>query len=406
MSDDLRNISGSFPDPDLFFRKMAATMSLTAETVKAHLATIMAPDSDQPITAFAELDGIAITPDAAGNDSGERQQVQFSMIVDPALGPRLESIRQLAEQSVAALPGVSKATAILTAPKKSAQPQQPPVGQRPANPGGEIITLPGVKHIIAVASGKGGVGKSTVAANLAASWAELGWAVGLMDADIYGPSVPTMMGQHGKPELTSDKRIRPVMANGLKTMSIGYLTEPEKALVWRGPMVQGALMQMLRDVDWGELDVLVIDMPPGTGDAQLTLAQKLKLTGAIVVSTPQDLALIDARRGIAMFERVAVPVLGIIENMSVFTCPHCGEDSHIFGHGGAVEEAKQRGIPLLGQIPLTMSLREQADAGQPLVGQNNADPAAKAFLDIAVGIRDSLTEHGTNVPKAPTITWL
>jgi len=385
---------------------MAATMSLTAETVKAHLATIMAPDSDQPITAFAELDGIAITPDAAGNDSGERQQVQFSMIVDPALGPRLESIRQLAEQSVAALPGVSKATAILTAPKKSAQPQQPPVGQRPANPGGEIITLPGVKHIIAVASGKGGVGKSTVAANLAASWAELGWSVGLMDADIYGPSVPTMMGQHGKPELTSDKRIRPVMANGLKTMSIGYLTEPEKALVWRGPMVQGALMQMLRDVDWGELDVLVIDMPPGTGDAQLTLAQKLKLTGAIVVSTPQDLALIDARRGIAMFERVAVPVLGIIENMSVFTCPHCGEDSHIFGHGGAVEEAKQRGIPLLGQIPLTMSLREQADAGQPLVGQNNADPAAKAFLDIAVGIRDSLTEHGTNVPKAPTITWL
>ncbi|MAJ63538.1 MAG: sodium:proton antiporter [Alphaproteobacteria bacterium] len=381
-------------------------MSLTAETVKAHLATIMAPDSDQPITAFAELDGIAITPDAAGNDSGERQQVQFSMIVDPALGPRLESIRQLAEQSVAALPGVSKATAILTAPKKSAQPQQPPVGQRPANPGGEIITLPGVKHIIAVASGKGGVGKSTVAANLAASWAELGWSVGLMDADIYGPSVPTMMGQHGKPELTSDKRIRPVMANGLKTMSIGYLTEPEKALVWRGPMVQGALMQMLRDVDWGELDVLVIDMPPGTGDAQLTLAQKLKLTGAIVVSTPQDLALIDARRGIAMFERVAVPVLGIIENMSVFTCPHCGEDSHIFGHGGAVEEAKQRGIPLLGQIPLTMSLREQADAGQPLVGQNNADPAAKAFLDIAVGIRDSLTEHGTNVPKAPTITWL
>ena len=406
MSDDLRNISGSFPDPDLFFRKMAATMSLTAETVKAHLATIMAPDSDQPITAFAELDGIAITPDAAGNDSGERQQVQFSMIVDPALGPRLESIRQLAEQSVAALPGVSKATAILTAPKKSAQPQQPPVGQRPANPGGEIITLPGVKHIIAVASGKGGVGKSTVAANLAASWAELGWSVGLMDADIYGPSVPTMMGQHGKPELTSDKRIRPVMANGLKTISIGYLTEPEKALVWRGPMVQGALMQMLRDVDWGELDVLVIDMPPGTGDAQLTLAQKLKLTGAIVVSTPQDLALIDARRGIAMFERVAVPVLGIIENMSVFTCPHCGEDSHIFGHGGAVEEAKQRGIPLLGQIPLTMSLREQADAGQPLVGQNNADPAAKAFLDIAVGIRDSLTEHGTNVPKAPTITWL
>tara|TARA_B100001123_G_scaffold239740_1_gene268251 strand:+ start:432 stop:1652 length:1221 start_codon:yes stop_codon:yes gene_type:complete len=406
MSDDLRNISGSFPDPDLFFRKMAATMSLTAETVKAHLATIMAPDSDQPITAFAELDGIAITPDAAGNDSGERQQVQFSMIVDPALGPRLESIRQLAEQSVAAMPGVSKATAILTAPKKSAQPQQPPVGQRPANRGGEIITLPGVKHIIAVASGKGGVGKSTVAANLAASWAKLGWSVGLMDADIYGPSVPTMMGQHGKPELTSDKRIRPVMANGLKTMSIGYLTEPEKALVWRGPMVQGALMQMLRDVDWGELDVLVIDMPPGTGDAQLTLAQKLKLTGAIVVSTPQDLALIDARRGIAMFERVAVPVLGIIENMSVFTCPHCGEDSHIFGHGGAVEEAKQRGIPLLGQIPLTMSLREQADAGQPLVGQNNADPAAKAFLDIAVGIRDSLTEHGTSAPKAPTITWL
>lgn len=406
MSDDLRNISGSFPDPDLFFRKMAATMSLTAETVKAHLATIMAPDSDQPITAFAELDGIAITPDAAGNDSGERQQVQFSMIVDPALGPRLESIRQLAEQSVAALPGVSKATAILTAPKKSAQPQQPPVGQRPANRGGEIITLPGVKHIIAVASGKGGVGKSTVAANLAASWAELGWSVGLMDADIYGPSVPTMMGQHGKPELTSDKRIRPVMANGLKTMSIGYLTEPEKALVWRGPMVQGALMQMLRDVDWGELDVLVIDMPPGTGDAQLTLAQKLKLTGAIVVSTPQDLALIDARRGIAMFERVAVPVLGIIENMSAFTCPHCGEDSHIFGHGGAVEEAKQRGIPLLGQIPLTMSLREQADAGQPLVGQNNADPAAKAFLDIAVGIRNSLTEHGASAPKTPTITWL
>jgi len=189
-------------------------------------------------------------------------------------------------------------------------------------------------------------------------------------------------------------------------MSIGYLTDPDKALVWRGPMVQGALMQMLRDVDWGTLDILVIDMPPGTGDAQLTLAQKLKLTGAIIVSTPQDLALIDARRGIAMFERVAVPVLGSIENMSVFTCPHCGGDSHIFGHGGAAAEAAKRKLPLLGQIPLTMALREQADAGRPLVGQANDDPAAAAFLEIAGSIRMRLETTASTARKAPEISWL
>ena len=224
-------------------------------------------------------------------------------------------------------------------------------------------SLSEVSHIIAVASGKGGVGKSTTTVNLAFALTQLGYKVGILDADIYGPSLPTMMGLSNKPDVTADKKLVPAMAHGIACMSIGLLIPADAPMVWRGPMVQGALMQLLKDVSWGKLDVLLIDMPPGTGDVQLSLAQQASLSGAVIVSTPQDIALIDARKGLAMFDKVAVPILGIIENMSVFSCPKCGHESHIFSHGGAMETAIQLGVAFLGEIPLTLEIRKCADSG-------------------------------------------
>jgi ATP-binding protein involved in chromosome partitioning len=220
--------------------------------------------------------------------------------------------------------------------------------------------LPDVTHIIAVASGKGGVGKSTVATNLALAFAAEGHGTGILDADIYGPSLPRMLGISSRPQSADGKIMEPLEKHGVKAMSIGFLIEEDTPMIWRGPMVMGALEQMMRDVNWGALDVLVVDMPPGTGDAQLTMAQRVPLAGAVIVSTPQDIALIDARRGLAMFNKVNVPVLGLIENMSTFICPHCGEESHIFGHGGAKDCAAQLGIPFLGEIPLDIEIREGA----------------------------------------------
>jgi ATP-binding protein involved in chromosome partitioning len=259
----------------------------------------------------------------------------------------------------------------------------------------------GVAAIIAVASGKGGVGKSTTAANLALGLRDLGLRVGVLDADIYGPSMPKLLAIRGRPQTLGGTRLKPMDGYGLKVMSIGFLVEEETPMIWRGPMVMSALTQMLREVEWGKLDVMVVDMPPGTGDAQLTMAQQVPLKGAVIVSTPQDLALIDARRGIAMFRRVDVPVLGIVENMSYFLCPQCGTRSDIFGHGGARIEAERLGVPFLGEVPLDMAIRETSDSGRPVVATDPDGPHAKAYRAIAARVRDGLAAQssGRSAPK-------
>jgi ATP-binding protein involved in chromosome partitioning len=260
-----------------------------------------------------------------------------------------------------------------------------------------------VKHIVAVASGKGGVGKSTTAVNLALGLVALGHKVGLLDADIYGPSMPRMLKVTEKPTPKDGGRIlSPIVRHGLKTMSIGYLVAEDTPMIWRGPMVQSALEQMLRDVDWGPLDVMIVDMPPGTGDAQLTMAQKVKLAGAVIVSTPQDIALIDARKGLNMFRKTAVPVLGIVENMSFFVCPHCGERSEIFGHGGARHEAEKLGVPFLGEVPLHLDIRTHSDDGNPIVAAKPDGEHARIYRDIAQRVWSAL-EGGEQSRPAPRI---
>ncbi len=299
--------------------------------------------------------------------------VQVTLAIKREDAAALEPLRHEIEAKLAALPGVKNATVIFTAHKA------------PAAPAAPTGLLPGVKSVIAVASGKGGVGKSTVALNLAVALAQQGLAVGLLDADIYGPSLPRMLGLSAKPQI-KDGKMLPLEAWGLRCMSIGFLVEEETAMVWRGPMVMGALNQMLGQVEWGTLDMLVIDMPPGTGDAQLTLAQKANLAGAVIVSTPQDIALIDARRGVRMFEQVNVPVLGIVENMSYFACPHCGEHTNIFGHGGARDEASRIGVEFLGEVPLLLQIRETGDSGTPVCAAAPESAAAMAFRAIAAKV--------------------
>ncbi|MFZ3309053.1 MAG: iron-sulfur cluster carrier protein ApbC, partial [Xanthobacteraceae bacterium] len=275
------------------------------------------------------------------------------------------------------------------------RPGPAPGGHAAPNPAG----IPGVASIIAVASGKGGVGKSTTAVNLALGLRDLGLRVGILDADIYGPSLPKLLAIREKPQTVGGNRLKPIERFGMPVMSIGFLIEEETPMIWRGPMVMSALTQMLREVEWGTLDVMVVDMPPGTGDAQLTMAQQVPLKGAVIVSTPQDLALIDARRGIAMFRRVNVPVLGIVENMSTFICPHCGTRSDIFGHGGARHEAERLNVPFLGEVPLVMEIREKSDAGLPVVASAPNSEYAKIYRDIAARVRDSLAGASRPPPK-------
>ena len=340
-------------------------------------------------------------------------KVMFSINVDAAEARAWESVRAQADAAVRAIPGVTGAMVALTAERKpGSAPAAPPphrhgqVGHshgvqpvsahRPHQPPGapsamsKQAEIPGVKAVIAVASGKGGVGKSTTSLNVALGLRDLGLKVGLLDADIYGPSVPRLTGINEKPVLDDDRKMIPIERFGLSIMSIGFLVEEETAMIWRGPMVMSAITQMLRDVAWGQLDVLVVDMPPGTGDAQLTLAQNVPLKGAVIVSTPQDLALIDARRGLAMFTKVNVPVLGIIENMSYFQCPECGTRSDIFGHGGARHEAERLGVPFLGEVPLHMSIRAMSDAGTPVVVSEPNGPHAAIYRSIGQQVRDSL----------------
>ncbi|MCK1336531.1 Mrp/NBP35 family ATP-binding protein [Bradyrhizobium sp. 38] len=341
-------------------------------------------------------------------------KVFFSINVDAAEARAWESVRAEAEAAVRAIPGVTTVMVALTAERKAgaAPPPPPPPPPSPPTPsrgapgvqpvhahkppqGGQSpmarqSEIPGVAAVIAVASGKGGVGKSTTALNLALGLRDLGLKVGLLDADIYGPSVPRLTGLHDKPALNDERKMIPLRRFGLAIMSIGFLVEEETAMIWRGPMVMSAVTQMLRDVAWGTLDVLVVDMPPGTGDAQLTLAQNVPLKGAVIVSTPQDLSLIDARRGLAMFKKVNVPVLGIVENMSYFQCPHCGTKSDIFGHGGARHEAEKLGVPFLGEIPLHMAIRATSDAGTPVVDSEPDGPHAAIYRAVAGQVRDQL----------------
>jgi ATP-binding protein involved in chromosome partitioning len=382
-------------------------MASLKDEVLAKLAAVGAPDG-RPLPVTGKLSEII-----AGDG-----KVFFSITVDAGEVRTWEHVRASAERVVRGIAGVQSVMVALTAeragggggegaapsrpaaaarsaPAASGRPGGSPHGAQPAGPAG----IPGVGAIIAVASGKGGVGKSTVAINLALALRALGLRVGVLDADIYGPSLPKLLAIKERPQSAGGTRLKPIVRHGMPVMSIGFLVEEETPMIWRGPMVMSALTQMLREVDWGSLDVLVVDMPPGTGDAQLTMAQQVPLKGAVIVSTPQDLALIDARRGIAMFRRVNVPVLGIVENMSTFICPHCGTRSDIFGHGGARHEAERLGVPFLGEVPLAIAIRETSDAGLPVVASEPDGPHAQAFRAIAGRVREGLQVESRPAPK-------
>jgi ATP-binding protein involved in chromosome partitioning len=351
---------------------------VTSEDVLAVLRRLAAPGGRGNIVSAGLVSEIAIS----------EGRVMFAIDAGQGGAGDLEALRQAAESAVAAMPGVRRAVVALTAERKPGPKAQ---AAAPLRNG-----VPGVKHIIAVASGKGGVGKSTVAVNLALGLAALGSRVAILDADIYGPSLPRLLGLSGRPQLApgSEKILLPMQRYGLRAMSIGFLVAEDTAMIWRGPMVMSALVQMLRDVEWGDIDIMVVDMPPGTGDAQLTLAQQTPLAGAVIVSTPQDLALIDARKAVSMFAKVNVPILGIVENMSYFICPKCGERHEIFGYGGARKEAERHGVPFLGEIPLDAGLRERSDRGEPVVAVDPSSPHAAAFLAIASEVAGRLAAGG------------
>ena len=362
--------------------------TITEADVRAALSGVRDPARNQDVIRLGMVQEIAIRD---GN-------VAFALEADPARAKALEVVRRACEQAVLSLPGVASVSAVLTAERRPPPPA-------PAGPGAgaHAISLPGVRSIIAVASGKGGVGKSTVTANLALAMRRRGLQVGILDADIYGPSQPRMMGIAGRPQPIDDRRIRPMAGYGIKVMSIGFMVDEERPMIWRGPMVQGALEQLLRDVEWGELDVLLVDMPPGTGDVQLTMSQRVPLRGAVIVSTPQDIALIDARKGLNMFRRVDVPVLGFIENMSWFACPHCGTRTEIFAHGGAEQAAAAMDVPFLGGIPLHLAIRETSDQGQPIVASAPESAEARAFVEVADRLAQALQAAGT--AAAPEISF-
>ncbi len=365
---------------------------VTQEQVLTALRGVRDPDRGGDVVGLDMISGLVVQD---GN-------VGFAIEVDPARGPRLEPLRKACEDAVHRLPGVTSVTAVLTA-HRDAPAAKPAPPQREQPRAAQRAALPDVKQIVAVASGKGGVGKSTTAVNLALGLKQLGLSVGLLDADIYGPSIPRMLGVHGKPESDGDK-LAPMRAYGLVTMSIGFLIEEDTPMIWRGPMVMSALEQMLRDVRWGALDVLIVDMPPGTGDAQLTMAQRVPLAGAVIVSTPQDVALIDARKGLNMFRKTDVPVLGLVENMSYFVCPHCSGRSEIFGHGGARDTALKLGVDFLGEIPLHIAIRETSDDGRPIVATRPDSPQARAYMDLAAAVAERLEAlRGGGARKPPRI---
>jgi ATP-binding protein involved in chromosome partitioning len=354
-------------------------VDISSDALRAALRSIKDPASGRDIVTAGLVEAIEV----------RGSLVQATLLTDRAHAAAMEPVRREAEAVLMRQPGVINATAILTAHKAPAA-APPRQGHDHAAPGGKPLLLPDVRAIVAIASGKGGVGKSTVAVNLAVSLARQGHKTGLLDADIYGPSLPRMIGLNRKPEVRNDKMI-PLQAWGLSCMSIGFLVDEETPMIWRGPMVMGALEQMMGQVEWRALDILVVDMPPGTGDAQLTMAQRVALTGAVIVSTPQDIALIDARRGVRMFERTKVPVLGLVENMSFYCCPNCGHRADLFGHGGAKTEAARLGTEFLGEIPLLLDIRMASDAGTPIAASAPDSDAAKAYGALAARVWEKVT---------------
>ena len=346
--------------------------------VRAALRTVRDPATGRDVVEAGMVEGLA----------ARDGMVQFAIQVPRERARDSEPLRAAAERAAASVPGVLSATVVLTAHR-----QEAPKAQAPKAPAGQgPMLLPEVGAIVAVASGKGGVGKSTTAVNLAAALAIGGARVGLLDADIYGPSLTQMLGTRERPQAVGG-RIMPLQRWGLKAMSIGFLVEEETPMIWRGPMVMGALEQMMGQVEWGPLDIMIVDMPPGTGDAQLTMSQRVPLAGAVIVSTPQDVALIDARRGVRMFEKVGVPVLGIVENMSFHVCSNCGHREELFGHGGARAEAGRLGVEFLGELPLKLAIRELADAGSPIVAARPETEEAKTYARIATRLREKLAER-------------
>ncbi|KAA1054582.1 iron-sulfur cluster carrier protein ApbC [Azospirillum argentinense] len=375
------------------------------------LRTVVDPERGKDVVSLGMLSGLVVRDG----------HVAFSIEVDPKRGAQAEPVRHAAEKAVEALPGVLSVTAVLTAHRPAGQGAAPQQGHghdhghshgghghshgghSHGQPSEQKPLVPGVKAIVAVASGKGGVGKSTTASNLALAMAANGLKVGLLDADIYGPSMPRMLGISGRPTSRDGKILEPMENYGIKVMSMGFLVAEDTPMIWRGPMVMSALQQMLRDVNWGTLDVLVVDMPPGTGDAQLTMAQQVPLAGAIIVSTPQDIALLDARKGLNMFRRVDVPVLGIIENMSYFCCPNCGHRTDIFSHGGARKEASDLGMEFLGEVPLHLDIRETSDQGQPIVVSQPESEHAKVYRGIAKRLWEKIAGEQGPARAAPRI---
>jgi len=386
---------------------------ITSNDVLDRLRTVRGPDMEGNIVDMGLVSDVFISDGKA----------YFSITVPAERAKELEPLRVAAERVVKDMPGMKGAFAALTADKKAGNGNQPANRPQPApaqghhghahphppraagNAPAPKPGIPGVKHIIAVASGKGGVGKSTTAVNIALGLLSLGLKAAILDADIYGPSVPRLLHISGRPQQIDGKIIKPMENYGLKAMSMGFLVDEEVAMIWRGPMIQSALLQMLREVAWGELDVLVVDMPPGTGDAQLTMAQQVPLSGAVIVSTPQDLALIDARKAITMFKKVEIPLLGLVENMSHFVCPVCGTTHDIFGHGGARLEADKIGVPFLGEVPLAMTIRETSDAGTPVVVSAPDGVHAKVYREIAAKISEQLFAENRSLRAAPEIIF-
>ncbi|HTR12639.1 MAG TPA: Mrp/NBP35 family ATP-binding protein [Roseiarcus sp.] len=366
------------------------------EEVMAALTRVPGPDGRTPLPDSGAISGLTIRDG----------KVFLAILIDPAQARTMEPMRERAEAAIKALPGVAGAVVTLTAESARAVAGATPAHGPPQRQGGgrSAASIPGVKRIIAVASGKGGVGKSTVACNVAVALGRLGFKVGVLDADLYGPSMPKLFGLTARPELAPDgQKLIPLESFGVRVMSIGFLIEEGAPVIWRGPMVISALNQLLREVVWGELDALIVDMPPGTGDTQLSMAQNVPLSGAVIVSTPQDLALIDARRGIAMFNRVQVPLIGVVENMSYFLCPHCGGRTDIFAHAGARNEAEAQGVPFLGEVPLDVAIRENSDEGRPVAASLPESAHAAAFVEIARRVAETLEAGSPGAKPAPRI---